>query len=272
MYEWPDSTVDGRGRVMFIHGTGLHAQSWKPWLELFARNGYDGVAALWPGEAPSLVACRAQWGRQAILRVDEISDHVAASITSHGRVPIAIGHDAGALVAETLLERDLASAAVALAPPYPGLAAGLWRQLRAGLNALTMTGRQRSAMPTGPEFHRAFADKLDFSESEALRARHAVAAAPWSVMVGVRSRPSGSRSAGIHETGIRGPLLLISGGCDLLAPEERVNDLHIWHRRKSPDAVTDYQVFPGRGHSMVIDAGWRDIAEYVLDWLTRQNQ
>jgi pimeloyl-ACP methyl ester carboxylesterase len=122
-----------------------------------------------------------------------------------------------------------------------------------------MTGRQWSAMPTGPEFHRAFANKLDFSESEALRARHAVAAAR-------------SRSAGIHETGIRGPLLLISGGCDLLAPEERVNDLHIWHRRKSPDAVTDYQVFPGHGHSMVIDGGWRDIAECVLDWLTRQNQ
>jgi hypothetical protein len=57
-----------------------------------------------------------------------------------------------------------------------------------------------------------------------------------------------------------------------LAPEERVNDLHIWRRRKSPDAVTDYQVFPGRGHSMVIDGGWCDIAECVLDWLNRQNQ
>jgi hypothetical protein len=36
------------------------------------------------------------------------------------------------------------------------------------------------------------------------------------------------------------------------------------------NAVTDYQSFPDRGHSLVFDHGWRDIAEHTLAWLDRQ--
>jgi len=35
-------------------------------------------------------------------------------------------------------------------------------------------------------------------------------------------------------------------------------------------AVTDYHAFPDRGHSLVIDHGWREIADYTLAWLQRQ--
>jgi|tagenome__1003787_1003787.scaffolds.fasta_scaffold20888872_1 hypothetical protein len=40
------------------------------------------------------------------------------------------------------------------------------------------------------------------------------------------------------------------------------------NRRQLPGAVSDHHVFPDRGHSMTIDAGWRDVAYYCLDWLT----
>jgi non-heme chloroperoxidase len=32
-------------------------------------------------------------------------------------------------------------------------------------------------------------------------------------------------------------------------------------------AETELKEFPGRGHSLVIDSGWRDLAEYSLAWL-----
>jgi hypothetical protein len=35
---------------------------------------------------------------------------------------------------------------------------------------------------------------------------------------------------------------------------------------KSP-AVTDFHVFEGRGHSLTIDGGWKDVAVVVLEWL-----
>ena len=32
-------------------------------------------------------------------------------------------------------------------------------------------------------------------------------------------------------------------------------------------AVTDLKEFAGRGHSLVIDGGWRELADYSLAWL-----
>jgi alpha-beta hydrolase superfamily lysophospholipase len=76
------------------------------------------------------------------------------------------------------------------------------------------------------------------------------------------------------DTGVgtrRGPLLLISGSKDALIPERDTGSLERHYRRASPDQVSDRQVFPGRGHSLVVDARWRDVAYYCLDWLTRQD-
>ena len=39
--------------------------------------------------------------------------------------------------------------------------------------------------------------------------------------------------------------------------------------RKSA-AVTELKQFEGRGHSLTIDHGWRDVADAVLAWLTEQ--
>ena len=35
-------------------------------------------------------------------------------------------------------------------------------------------------------------------------------------------------------------------------------------------AVTDYHVFPDRGHSLVLDHGWREVADLTLSWLAGQ--
>jgi len=32
-------------------------------------------------------------------------------------------------------------------------------------------------------------------------------------------------------------------------------------------AVTELKEFPGRGHSLTIDSGWRELAQYSLAWL-----
>jgi hypothetical protein len=34
--------------------------------------------------------------------------------------------------------------------------------------------------------------------------------------------------------------------------------------------VTDYHAFPDRGHSLVLDHGWREVADLTLSWLARQ--
>ena len=63
----------------------------------------------------------------------------------------------------------------------------------------------------------------------------------------------------------RGPLLLISGLEDNTVPPVLVKST-LKAYRKSP-ALTEYKEFPNRGHSLTIDSGWKEIAEYILNWL-----
>lgn len=63
----------------------------------------------------------------------------------------------------------------------------------------------------------------------------------------------------------RGPLLLISGTADHTVPDVVTRSTLKQYRDST--AVTELKQFEGRGHSLTVDSGWREVAEAVLDWL-----
>jgi non-heme chloroperoxidase len=63
------------------------------------------------------------------------------------------------------------------------------------------------------------------------------------------------------------PLLVIGGGKDIV-PEVVVKAAYKLYAASS--ATTDYESFPDRGHCLVFDHGWREIADFTLAWLKRQ--
>ncbi|HUX71966.1 MAG TPA: alpha/beta hydrolase, partial [Cellulomonadaceae bacterium] len=67
----------------------------------------------------------------------------------------------------------------------------------------------------------------------------------------------------------RGPLLIIGGGKDHTVPEVVAKVAYGLY--SGSGAVTDYHAFADRGHSLVLDHGWREIADYTLSWLAGQN-
>ena len=58
--------------VVFIHGLWLHADSWKPWLELFRAAGYDPIAPGWPGEPATVAEANAHPERLANVGIDDV--------------------------------------------------------------------------------------------------------------------------------------------------------------------------------------------------------
>ena len=40
------------------------------------------------------------------------------------------------------------------------------------------------------------------------------------------------------------------------------------HQEKNP-GVTEFAELPGRGHALVIDHGWREVAQTALDFITQ---
>ena len=65
----------------------------------------------------------------------------------------------------------------------------------------------------------------------------------------------------------RGPLLIISGEKDNTAPWAIANASY--KRQKRNQAVTEIIEMPNRGHGLVIDNGWREVADTALAFVKR---
>jgi alpha-beta hydrolase superfamily lysophospholipase len=66
----------------------------------------------------------------------------------------------------------------------------------------------------------------------------------------------------------RGPLLLISGQEDQLVPDHVTRAVYKLYSDST--ATSSLKQFPDRAHSLVIDSGWRAVADYVLVWLAER--
>ncbi len=254
--------------VVFVHGMFLHATSWGAWVELFQAAGYAPAAPGWPGEATAVAEAREQPDRVAEKGIDDIVAHYAQIIRPLDARPIVIGHSTGGLIVQRLLGQDLAAAAVAIQPSpikrvvnlAPSTARVGWVALRNPVN------RRRALSLTPRQFRYAFGNALAAAESHELYQRWSVPS-PGKPMFELASANLSRRSPANVNTAnpTRGPLLLIAGGKDHAAPAA-VAKATVKLYRRSP-AVTDYQEFPDRGHSMPIDSGWREIADATLTWL-----
>ncbi len=58
------------------------------------------------------------------------------------------------------------------------------------------------------------------------------------------------------------------GGQDHTVPESITKSTAKQYKHSS--AVTDLLEFKDRGHSLVIDSGWREVATTSLEWLEKQ--
>jgi non-heme chloroperoxidase len=65
----------------------------------------------------------------------------------------------------------------------------------------------------------------------------------------------------------RGPLLLIAGEKDNTAPWAITNASY--KKQKQNEAVTEILEMPNRGHGLVIDSGWREVADTALAFIRR---
>ena len=254
--------------VVFVHGLWLHAESWVPWIEFFREHGYEAIAASWPGDAETTEATRRKAAAVAGYGVTEIANHIAEQIKILQQKPILIGHSFGGLLVQNLLGRDLAAAAVAIDPaPIKGVPELPLSALKSAFPVLSNPlNVKRAVSLTEPQFRFGFTNAVSEQEAKELYAKYAMPAPgrPLFQAATANLNPNSATKVNVANAR-RGPLLLISGAEDHTVPPVLVRSALRAYRKSS--AVTEFKEFPGRGHSLTIDRGWRELADYILGWL-----
>ena len=261
------SPLDPRTPVVFIHGLWMHASSWHDWVALFDAAGYPASAPGWPGEAATVLDTRRHPEAMNDYRIGAITEHYQAIIADLPATPVVIGHCVGGLIAQRLLARDFARAAVALEPaPFRGVLRVPFAQTRTAARTFghRMLQTKTWAHSAG-SYHYSVANCISRDESDGLFHTFSIPAPVSALRQVALANIAIHRDAAVDTRSERGPLLMIAGSTDRTVPAATVYSAYKIQRRNS--GVTQLTIFNRRGHSLSTDHGWREIAETVLDFL-----
>jgi pimeloyl-ACP methyl ester carboxylesterase len=254
--------------VLFIHGLWLHASSWEPWSAPFLAAGFDALAPGWPGDGDTVQASRENPDAIGDHGIDDVVAHFAAIIDTLPEPPVLIGHSFGGMIAQKLLGQDRARAAVAIdAAQIKGVLPVPLSALRATLPVFkNPANKHRAVSLTAEQFRFAFANAVSEDESNELFERWTIPAPGRPLFEAAAANFNPHSPAKVNtDNADRGPLLLIASGRDNTVPESITRSTLKQYRHSS--AITDIKTFADRGHSLVIDSGWPEIADTCLGWL-----
>ena len=257
--------------VVFIHGLWIHSTAWQPWIELFRSAGYDPIAPGWPGDSDSVQQTRKNAAAVADKGIDDITNAYLDVISGLPAKPIVIGHSFGGLITQKLLSGGAAAAAIAIDPgQIKGVKPLPFAQIRSGLPVLSKPGnRKRAVALTRKQFRYGFGNALSETESGKLFDQWAIPGPGKPLFEASAANFKKSSPAAVDtRKRDRGPLLIVAGGKDHTVPEVVAHAAYELY--SGSGAVTDYHAFPDRGHSLVLDHGWREVADLALSWLASQ--
>ncbi len=239
--------------VLFIHGMWHGAWCWQEYfLPYFTQNGYDAYALSLRGHAGS--------DGHAGLRWHSIADYVSDMeqvIGQIGKPLVLIGHSMGGYVIQKFLETHSAPAAVLLnSVPTVTVWPATFRVLaKHPLSVIKAIGTLKMyPIVENPQLAQdaLFSKDMPFEtvkkyhsqmQDESFRA--------YADMLGINL---------LHPKRVQTPLLVIGAAEDAVIGASDV--------RATAKAYGTEAVFvPGLAHDVMLEAGWRSVAERILSWL-----
>jgi pimeloyl-ACP methyl ester carboxylesterase len=266
------ANAEGKQPVVFVHGLYLLASSWDNWRTLFEERGYATIAPGWPDDPQTVEEAKDDPEVFARKRIKQVTDHYAGAIRKLNRKPAIVGHSFGGLIAQQLADEGLSAATVAIdAAGFRGVLPVPLSELKSGAPVLRSPfNYHRAVSLTYEQFRYGFTNALEEDEAHQLYNRYAVPGSGTPIFQAAAANLNPWTEDRINtKNPARGPLLLIAGEQDHTVPLA-VARAEYKLQQHNP-AATEFHEFPDRGHSLIIDHGWRDVAEIALAFIAKHS-
>jgi len=265
------ANTSGLQPVVFVHGLWLLSSSWDNWRQLFEAQGYTTLAPIWPDDPDTVEEAKRDPEVFAHKRIKQVSDNYVDAIGQLKTKPAVIGHSFGGLIAQKVAGEGVAAVTVAIDPaPFRGVLPLPLSALKSSSPVLGNPLNYTRAVPlTYEQFRFAFANAVDESEAHELYEKYSVPGSGVPLFQAATANLNPWTEAQVDtKNPARGPLLIISGEHDNTVPWA-IAHASYKQQEKNP-AVTEIHEMPNRGHSLVIDHGWREVAETALAFIAQQ--
>ncbi len=256
-------------KILFIHGAWVTPKCWDKFIPFFQELGYECVAPPWPYKDRSIEELNkspdsglASIGIQTILATYE------EILKQDKNQPILIGHSYGGLITQMLLDRGYGKAGIAInsAPPkgilpfYPSV-------LRSTFWIVKNPFRSKRIIKISQKsFSYAFLHTIPKAEQEEIYLNYVVPETPFIFYESATSLFHNRIKVNFANK-TRNPLLLIAGEKDKIVPY-KMNKKNFLKYQKTT-AITDFKLFPDRTHWIIGQEGWREVAEYIHNWIKK---
>ena len=264
------ANATGLTPVVFIHGLWLLPSSWDRWAAVFEEAGYTTVKPGWPDDPDTVAEAKTHPEIFARKSVGQVADHYVEAIGKLKKKPAVIGHSFGGLLAQIVAGRGLSAATVAIDPaPFRGV---LPLPISALKSASPVIGNpanlNRAVALSFEQFKYGWANALSEDEARDLYETYHVPASglPLFQAATANLNPWTEAKVDTKNPG-RGPLLIINGEKDNTVPWSIANASY--KQQKHNEGVTEIVEMPNRGHALVIDSGWREVADTALAFIRR---
>jgi pimeloyl-ACP methyl ester carboxylesterase len=256
--------------IVFIHGLWLLPSSWDRWAALYEKAGYTTLTPGWPDDPQTVAEAKAHPEVFAHKTIGQVADHFAEVIGQLKKKPAVIGHSFGGLLTQIVAGRGSSAASVAIDPaPFRGVLPLPFSALKSASPVLGNPANRNRAVPlTYDQFRFGFANAVGEDEAKQLYETFAVPASGAPLFQAAAANLNPWTEAKVDtKNPERGPLLIISGEKDNTVPWAIANASY--KQQKRNQGVTEIIEMQNRGHALVIDSGWQEVADTALKFVQR---
>jgi alpha-beta hydrolase superfamily lysophospholipase len=253
--------------IVLIHGFWVTPRSWEHWVERYEQRGFKVLTPAYPGYEVEVEALNADPTPIEKATVPEIVAHLEEVVGAVETPPILIGHSAGGVFTQVLLDHGFGAVGVALnSAPTEGVPVVPLTQIRSTFPVLkNPANRHRAVGFTLDQWKYAFANTFSDEDAQALYERYHIPASGSILFETALANltPGHQGNYVNYKNDARPPLLFIAGSEDRLMPPkvQRSNAKHY-----KSDTITEVKEYEGMSHLLPAQEGWEEVADYALDW------